>query len=127
MSRGSTASQHLHTRKGFVGFDQLAQTSGVVVAIISSPRGARVSIDVDRRGTEIRALGIGDGVSMLDATDLASKGNLIDGRELFFDWVSIDFSEAWPFASTVAADEAQLTRNPLEGLTEKLDFLSITF
>ena len=108
-----------------MGFDQLSQMSGVVAAIISSPRGARGSIDAERRGTEVRALGIGVGVSMLDATDLASKGNLMDGRELFFDSVSIDFSEACPFASTVAADEAQLTRKPLEGLMEKLDFLSM--
>jgi len=110
-----------------VGFDQLSQISGVVVAIISSPRGARASIDVERRGIEVRALGIGVGVSMLDAIDFVSKGNLTDGRELLFDSISSDFSEVWPFASTVAADEAQLTRNPLEGLTEKLDFLSIGF
>jgi hypothetical protein len=71
---------------------------------------------------EVRALGTGVGVSMLE---LSSKGNLMDGRELLFDSVSINFSEAWPFVSTVAADEAQLTRNHLEGLTEKLDFLWI--
>jgi hypothetical protein len=119
-----------------MGFDQLSQTSGVVIAIISSPRGARAPIDAERRGREVRALGIGVGVSTLDATELVSKGNLIDGREesslpsikfpLVFDAVSIDFSEAWPSTSSVAADEAQLTRNPfLEGPAERLDFLSI--
>jgi hypothetical protein len=108
------------------GFDQLSQTSGVVAAIISSPRGARASIDVESRGIELRALGMGVGASKFDATDLvSSKGNLIDGRELALDL--IDFSEVWPSTSTVAADEAQLTRSPLEGLTEKLDFLGIAF
>ena len=94
VSSGSTGSQHVHTRKGLVGFDQLSQISGVVVAIISSPRGARASIEVERRGAEMRTLGTGVGVSMVDAIDLVSKGNLIDGRELLFDCVSIDFSEA---------------------------------
>lgn len=110
------------------GFDQLSQTSGVVAAIISSPRGARASIDVERRGIELRALGMGVGVSILDTTDLVSsesKGNLMDGSELALDSALIDFSEVWPSTSTVAADEAQLTRSPLEGLTEKLDFLWI--
>ena len=111
-----------------MGFDQLSQISGVVAAIISSPRGARSPIDVERRGIEVRALGIGSGVSMLDAIDLVSNGNFMDGRELVFDSVSIasDFSEAWPFTSTVDADEAQLTRSPFLGEpAEKLDFLSI--
>lgn len=125
MSNGSTGLPHLHTKKGSADFDQLSQTSEVVAAIISSPRGARASIDAERRGTEVRALGIGAGASMLDATDLVSKGNLMDGRELLFESVWMDFSEGWPFASTVAADEAQLTRKPWEGLIEKLDFLLI--
>ena len=60
----------------------------MVVAIISSARGARAAIDVERRGIEV---GIGAGTSTLDATDLASSnGNLIEMREL----VSINFSEA---------------------------------
>jgi hypothetical protein len=92
-----------------VGFDQLSQTSGVVMAIISSPRGARAPIDAERRGIEVQAL-----VGVL-TTDLVS-----------IDAVSIDFSEAWPSTSSVATDEAQLTRNPfLEGPGERLDFLSI--
>jgi hypothetical protein len=124
VSSGSTESQHRQTSKGVAGFDQLSQTSGVVAAIISSPRGARASIDVERRGIALRALGMGAGVSILDATDLvSSKGNLMDGRELAFDSALIDFSEVWPSTSTVAADDAQLTRSPLEGLTERLDFL----
>ena len=84
----------------------------MVTAIISSPRGARASIDAERCGIEVRALGIGVG--------MVSKGNLMDGRELAFDPVSINFSEAWPSTSSVAADEAQLTRSPFEGLAEKL-------
>lgn len=109
------------------GFDQLSQISGVVVAIISSPWGARASIDVERRGIALRALGIGIGM-ILDTTDLvsSSKGNLMDGRELAFDSALIDFSEVWPSTSTVAADDAQLTRSPLEGLTERLDFLGLS-
>ena len=105
-------------RKGLAGFDQLSQVSGVVIAIISSPRGARAAIDAERRGTEVRALGIGVGVSM------PSNGNLMDGSELV-DSAFIDFTDIWPSSSSVAADEAQLTRNPLGGLTEKLDFLGI--
>ena len=69
------------------GLDQLSQTSGVVVAIISSPRGARASIDVDKRGKELRALGIGVGMS----TALVSKGNLMDSVSLLE--LLIDFSE----------------------------------
>ena len=76
-----------------MGFDQLSQVSGVVVAIISSPRGARASIDVERRGIEVRALGMGVGVSTLDATDLLSNGNLMDGREELCESVLINFSE----------------------------------
>ena len=100
-----------------MGLDQLSQTSGVVAAIISSPRGARASIAVESRGTELRALGIGVGVLTL------SKGNLMDSESLLL--LLIDFSEVWPSTSTVAADEAQLTRSPLEGLAAKLDFLGV--
>jgi len=63
-------------------------------------------------------------MSMLDAIDLVSKGNLMDRIELAFDPVSINFSEAWPSTSSVAADDAQLTRNPFEGLAEKLGFFT---
>lgn len=113
-------------RKGSAGFDQLSQISGVVAAIISSPWGARDSIDVERRGKELRALGMGVGM-MLDTADLvsSSKGNLIDGTELALDSALTDFSEVWPSTSTVPADEAQLTRRPLEGLVEKFDFLGL--
>ena len=88
-----------------------------MTAIISSPWGARASIEAERCGIEVRA---GVGMSILGAIDLASKGNLIDGRELALDPVSINFSEAWPSTSSVAADEAQLTRNPFEGLAGEL-------
>jgi hypothetical protein len=64
----------------------------VVVAIISSARGARAAIDVERCGVEVSALGI---VATLDATDLvSSKGNLMERRELAFEPVLISFSEA---------------------------------
>ena len=88
------------------------------MAIISSPWGARAAIDVERRGTEVRALGIGVGVGV-------SNGNLMDGSEPVVDSAFIDLTDIWPSSSSVAADEAQLTRNPLGGLTEKLDFLGI--
>jgi len=117
VSSGSTESQHLQMRTGFAGLDQLSQTSGVVAAIISSPRGARASIEVEIRGIELRALGMEVGVS----TTLVSNGNLIDSVSVL--QLLIDFSDLWPSSSTVAADEAQLTRSPLEGLVEKLDFL----
>jgi hypothetical protein len=63
---------------------------------------------------------------MLDVTDLVTKRNLTDGGEPAFDSVFIDFSEASPFTLT-GADEAQVTRNPLEGLAEKLDFPWVGF
>ena len=72
-------------RTGLAGLDQLSQTSGVVAAIISSPRGARASIDVERRGRDLRALGMGVGVATL------SKGNLMDSVSLFE--LLIDFSD----------------------------------
>ena len=107
-------------RTGLAGLDQLSHTSGVVAAIISSPRGARASIDVERRGTDLRALGMGVTVG---ASTLLSKGNLIDSVSLLE--LLMDFSEVCPSTSTVAAEEAQLTRSPLEGLAERLDFLGV--
>ena len=88
---------HCQVRRELAGFDQLSQTSGVVEAIISSPRGARASIDVESRGTVLRALGggVSDADALkLDTTDLvSSKGNFIDGRELAFDPALTDFTD----------------------------------
>ena len=108
VSSGSTESQHLQVGIGLAGFDQPSHTSGVVAAIISSPQGVRASIDVERYGIELRALGKGAGAS---TTLVRSKGNLIDSVSLLL--LLIDFCEVWPSTSTVAADEAQLTRRPL--------------
>ena len=57
------------------------------------------------------------------STLVSSKGNLMDSVSLL--QLLIDFSEVWPSTSTVPADEAHLTRSPLERLTEKRDFLGI--
>ena len=108
VSSGSTESQHLQVGIGLAGFDQPSHASGVVAAIISSLQGVRASIDVERYGIELRALGKGAGAS---TTLVRSKVNLIDSVSLLL--LLIDLCEVWPSTSTVAADEAQLTRRPL--------------
>ena len=87
VSSGSTESQHLQVGIGLAGFDQPSHTSGVLAAIISSPRGARASIDVERRGIELRALGMGAGAS---TTLVRSKGEFDRFRVAF---AAFDFCE----------------------------------
>jgi len=116
---------------GLSGYAQLKATSGVVAAIISCPRLARGSMEKDKRGTEVRALGIGPRrFSFEDSGENA--GDLGDGdasecigacgeRALMMDSASKGLRDPLPLTSSVDIEDAQLTRLPFEGLEDRPD------
>ena len=136
LSRGSTLciqpqSPPALNSSGSSGCAQLKATSGVVAAIISCPRLARGSMEKDKRGTEVRALGIGpmrfsfegsgENAGDLGEGDVSECIKACDERALIMDSASRGLRDPLPLTSSVDIEDAQLTRLPFEGLEDRPD------